>query len=240
MKAADGTRAIRYVWFDQDDTLYSYHDAMHRSLHACLEIIHERFPQTRDMLGVAELIEVRSDISERADRAGMDFVQARQEAFRETLGRYARLESGLDEALTDVYYESLHTDLRPFPGTTGCLQTLAESCVLGILSNGMSLIRELGIAEFFTHRIYALELGLYKPDPEIFRHALSLAGADPEECLLVGDNRICDVVGARDAGWTAVWLNRGGRLWDISAESPEHVVTSLAELPALIDALNSR
>jgi putative hydrolase of the HAD superfamily len=187
---------------------------------------------------VAELIQVRSDISERADRAGMDFVQAREEAFRETLGRYARLEAGFDEALTDIYYDSLHTEIEPFPETVECLETLAEDYVLGILSNGMSLIRELGIDGYFAHRIYALELGLYKPDPEMFAHALELAGAEPDECLLVGDNRICDVVGGRDAGWTSVWLNREGRLWEIAAERPEHVITNLGELPPLIEALN--
>jgi putative hydrolase of the HAD superfamily len=238
MAAAAQTGPIRYVWFDQDDTLYSYHDAMHRALGRCLDVIHEHFPQTRETLDIAALIEVRSDISERADRAGMDFVQAREEAFRETLGRYARLEGDLDEALTDTYYESLHTDIEPFPETADCLRALSERYVLGILSNGMSLIRELGIDEFFMHSIYALELGLYKPDPEIFRHAASLAGAEPEQCLLVGDNRICDVVGARDAGWHAVWLNREGRLWEIAAEPPELIVTSLAELPELIDELN--
>ncbi|MFW6156789.1 MAG: HAD family hydrolase [Armatimonadota bacterium] len=239
MNAPDDSRTIRYVWFDQDDTLYSYHDAMHRALRTCLDIIHGRFPATRETLGVAEMIQVRSDIADRVERAGMDFVQARREAFRETLGRYARLESGLDEALTDAYYDALHTRVWPFPETEQCLRELAGDRLLGVLSNGMSLLGELGIEGFFEHTIYALELGLYKPDPAIFGHAMSLAGAESGECLLVGDNRICDVVGARDAGWTAVWLNRDGRLWDIDAEPPELVITSLAELPPMIAELNS-
>ncbi len=239
MNPAPASSAIRYVWFDQDDTLYSYHDAMHRALHECLTIIHDEFPRTRETLDVADMIDVRSEIAERVERAGMDFLQARREAFRETLGRYARLESGLDELLTDTYYETLHCQIWPFPETKRVLEDLADDHTLGILSNGMSLIDELDIAHFFDHRIYALELGLYKPDPAIFGHAMSLAGAEPEECLLVGDNRICDVVGARDAGWTSVWLNREGRLWDIGAEPPELVVTSLVELPPLIRDIES-
>lgn len=233
-----GPRAIRCVWFDQDDTLYSFQDTMRRALNACLPVIHRHFPHTSKTLGVAEMIEVREDISERADRAGMDFEQARREAFGETLSRYAGRDAGLEDLLVVTYYETLRTSLRPFPDTVDCLRDLtSEGYVLGILSDGMSLLEELKINDFFRHQIYAPELGLRKPDPAVFRHAAATAGARPEECALVGDNRICDVVGAREAGWTAIWLNRPGRPWELAAEPPEHVIMSLAELPPLIAEL---
>ncbi len=240
MAASATLREIRYVWFDQDDTLYSFRDTMHRALSTCLPIIHEHFPQTRETLGVAEMVQVRTDISERAERAGLDLVQTRREAFRETLLRYARHDRRLDDLLVTTYYETLRGQIWPFPDTPGCLRELtARGYVLGILSDGMSLVEELEIGDFFRHRVYAHDTGLSKPEPAIFEHAMSLAGAAPEECLLVGDNCICDVVGARDAGWTGVWLNRESRLWDTEAEPPELIATSLAELPELIAKLNT-
>ncbi len=235
--AERNTSSIGYVWFDQDDTLYSYHDARHRAMESALAVVYEHYPQTRHTLGVDEMIQIRLDVSDRCDRAGMDFLQAREEAFRETLGRHAQLDEPLAERLTEVYYEALHTGLDVYPDTVPCLNALRNRFALGILSNGMALIEELGIAGHFEHRIYALELGLYKPDPAIFDHAMTITGAGPEECLLVGDNRICDVVGAREVGWHGVWLNRNGRSWDIEAEPPEHEIASLAELPGVIDGL---
>lgn len=241
METVGGPRAVRYIWFDQDDTLYSFQNTMRRALNACLPVIHQHFPQTKQTLGIAEMISVREDISARAERAGMDFIEARREAFRETLCRYAHRDEALEELLVSTYYATLRTKLWPFPDTVQCLRELAAAGhVLGVLSDGMSLLEELQVDGFFRHRIYAPELGLRKPDPALFEHAASTAGADPEQCALVGDNVICDVVGARDAGWTGIWLNREGETPKLSAaDLPEHVITSLAELPPLVAGLRS-
>ena len=237
VSAAEGP--IRYIWFDQDDTLYDYHDAMHRAMSRCVATIHEHFPQTRETLDVAGLIEVRSELTERADRSGWDFVRARREAFGEAIRRYADAESELGEHLAGVYYEALKAGIAPFAGTIECLRELARDYTLGIISNGMSLVEELGIADLFAHRVYALETGLAKPDRAVFEHAMAITGAGPEAHVLVGDSAFCDVVGAREAGWRSVWLNRDGRPWEIEAEPPELTIASLAELPALIAELNA-
>ncbi|MGI5818650.1 MAG: HAD family hydrolase [Armatimonadota bacterium] len=233
------TREIRYVWFDQDDTLYNYQDAMRRALSACLGLIHDRFSRTRERLGAAELMQIRREISGRPDCATLDLVEARCEAFRETLDRYARPDDGLARMLTETYFSTLRSGIRPFPGVVECLRTLGdEGYVLGILSNGISYLDELSLAGFFDHSVYAMETLLYKPDAAIFAHAMSVTGARPEQCLLVGDSHICDVLGAREAGWAAVWLNRDGRRWEIKAEPPELVVEDFAEIPSLIAELN--
>jgi HAD superfamily hydrolase (TIGR01509 family) len=234
------TRGIRYVWFDQDDTLYNYHDAMRRALDACLGVIHERFSPTRGHLGAPELMKIRREVSGRPDCATLDLVEARCEAFRMTLDRHARPDDSFAEALTETYFSTLRSGIRPFPGVLECLDALAEDGYsLGILSNGVSYLDDLRLAGFFDHSIYAMDALLYKPDAAIFEHAMSVAGARPEECLLVGDSGICDVVGARAVGWAAVWLNSDGRGWEIDAEPPELVVENLAELPALIAELNA-
>ncbi len=233
-------RTVRFIWFDQDDTLYDYHRAMRRSIAVALSLIHDRHPRTRDTLDGDMLIQARSDVSDRCDRAGMDFVEARREAFRETLARYAEPNPGLADALTAAYYDSLQMDIRPFPDTEPCLRELRRAHTLGVLSNGMALVEGLGIKGYFRHLLYTDDLGLCKPQPEIFRVAESVAGAEPGQCLLVGDNEVADVVGARQAGWHAVWLNRNGHEWDENLGPPPHVIRSLSELPGLVHELGGR
>jgi putative hydrolase of the HAD superfamily len=49
----------------------------------------------------------------------------------------------------------------------------------------------------------------------------------------VGDHPLEDVIGAQQAGLTAVWMNRSGDAW--SHEQQPHVqVSDLAELAALL------
>lgn len=50
----------------------------------------------------------------------------------------------------------------------------------------------------------------YKPDPIVFRHALSTIGVPPDRVIHVGDSWASDVLGASAAGIRAVWLDRSG------------------------------
>jgi 2-haloalkanoic acid dehalogenase type II len=51
----------------------------------------------------------------------------------------------------------------------------------------------------------------YKPDPEIFLHALNGMGVGPGEALFVGDSIYYDMQPAQKAGMYTAWINRTGR-----------------------------
>lgn len=62
-----------------------------------------------------------------------------------------------------------------------------------------------GVLDLFDHWSFSDEVGVYKPAPEIFEHALAgLGGIPPERAAHVGDLRRTDVAGARAFGMTAV------------------------------------
>jgi HAD superfamily hydrolase (TIGR01549 family) len=79
---------------------------------------------------------------------------------------------------------------------------------LAIISNRSQPFRErvetLGLAEHFDLILAAGEVGWYKPDPRILRHAAAQFQLPPERVLYIGDNYQADIVGAREAGMTAV------------------------------------
>lgn len=49
--------------------------------------------------------------------------------------------------------------------------------------------------------------GVRKPDPELFRRALSRLGLPPDDCIYAGDIPAVDVVGARAAGLSPVLID---------------------------------
>jgi putative hydrolase of the HAD superfamily len=53
-------------------------------------------------------------------------------------------------------------------------------------------------------------IGLAKPNPKLFTHALARLGVEPRAALHVGDHRLEDVEGAQAAGMEAVLLDRAG------------------------------
>lgn len=58
-----------------------------------------------------------------------------------------------------------------------------------------------GVLDLFDHWSFSDEVGVYKPDPAIFRHALEgLGGVEPSRAAHIGDLRRTDVAGAKGMG----------------------------------------
>ena len=94
------------------------------------------------------------------------------------------------------------------------------------------ILDRLGMAGHIEHFCFSNELGICKPDPEIFRQALEPFGVGPEESLHVGDRPDLDLAGARAAGISSVHL----RVPNAPEGDADHVITSMLDLPAIIDA----
>lgn len=73
----------------------------------------------------------------------------------------------------------------------------------------------------------------YKPDGQIFRHALDRLGVDASRALHVGDSLHSDVAGAQGVGITAAWICREDRIHDIGKCTPCHTYSSLTQLSRL-------
>jgi HAD superfamily hydrolase (TIGR01458 family) len=74
-----------------------------------------------------------------------------------------------------------------------------------------------------------------KPAPAFFQAALSVLGVDANRAAMVGDDVVNDVDGARAAGLTGILVRTGKfRPEDLDRGSPDHVVDSLADVPALL------
>jgi putative hydrolase of the HAD superfamily len=74
----------------------------------------------------------------------------------------------------------------------------------------------------------------YKPHAAPFLAVCDALGVAPAETAYVGDTPRLDVVGSRDAGMTAVWLNRRNLVWPTDVEPPAHSISSLAELALVV------
>ncbi|MEO9185171.1 MAG: HAD family hydrolase [Kofleriaceae bacterium] len=71
------------------------------------------------------------------------------------------------------------------------------------------LLADIGIADAFEHVVDSGRLGIEKPDPRIFAHALALLEVAPDTSAVhVGDSWSADVAGALAAGWRAIWYGR--------------------------------
>lgn len=160
------------------------------------------------------------------------------EFWREVLSRAAEREVSPDVARRFVQSRPLGEGrLSLFSDVRRCLDRLArEHRKLAVVSNSTSearvrrLLDRAEILDYFSHVVSSGTEGVAKPDPEIFRRAVSRLGVSPSEALHVGDLAHTDAEGARRAGLHAVWLNRDGT--GLGDDPPE--ITSLLEVPLCV------
>ena len=162
------------------------------------------------------------------------------EALRALVPPGSALAGRVAEAFDGVGAEA---DLLLVDGVEEAVRALKERgvrlgivCDVGLLSSGW-LRHHLdghGLLGLFDHWSFSDEVGVYKPAPEIFRHALEgLGGVEPGRAAHIGDRRRTDVAGAQAMGMRAVRLTT---VYDDPDEGPtgDAVIASYADLlPAL-------
>ncbi|MFC3194579.1 YjjG family noncanonical pyrimidine nucleotidase [Marinicella sediminis] len=114
------------------------------------------------------------------------------------------------------------------------LQQLTDHCEMAIITNGLSRVQKPRLANspiraHFGALVISEELGVAKPDPEIFAHTCEqMNWAQPEEVLMVGDNYRCDIQGAAGFGMKTCWFNLRGVPHDF--EDHDHEIHHFGEL----------
>ena len=101
------------------------------------------------------------------------------------------------------------------PGVPEALRALRDAgLALVVVSNSDGTVEDgltgVGLRGLLDAVVDSAVVGAEKPDPAIFRHALTLVGVRPERTLHVGDLYAVDVVGARAAGLHALLLDPYG------------------------------
>ena len=86
------------------------------------------------------------------------------------------------------------------------------------------------LAGYFDFTLAAGEINAWKPEPEIFRHALNRCALKPEQAVYVGDNYYADIIGAQGAGLLPVLIDPD----DLFPEATCAVIRTIGELPALL------
>ena len=116
---------------------------------------------------------------------------------------------------------------------------------LGLISNAgddqdvHQLVRRFGISTYFDFILTSAASSYRKPHPRIFEMAIANWYFLPSETVMVGDNLDADIRGAKNAGLYAVWISRraGPSSDDQPRVQPDATISTLSELPALLDLL---
>lgn len=207
-----------WIWFDLDDTLFDF-KANSRTAHDIIfkECRLDRFYESPDKW--FEVYEVhnlklwaqysRAEITQEFLRADRFATPLRQHwnGDEDSLQKYSI-------ELDKLYLTRLAEQPLLIDGAIEILKHLrAHEYNIGILSNGFKgvqhrKIENTGMAPYIDLIVLSDDIGVNKPNPEIYRYAMSQSGiTDPKRHTMVGDNMTTDIAGAIASGWQAILLD---------------------------------
>ncbi len=205
-----------HIFFDLDRTLWDFD--------AAAEVAFERIYEKYNLksLGISsahEFHEVYHPLNEqlwvlyRADKITKD--ELNRTRFLKPLEHYGIHDTELADRLSEDYVYLSPRIVRLVSGTMELLDYLKPKYQLHLITNGFQEVQHTklsgsGLEPYFETLTVSEEVGVKKPNPEIFRYALKKAHASAEESLMIGDEMAVDIDGARAVGMDTVLFNPKG------------------------------
>jgi HAD superfamily hydrolase (TIGR01549 family) len=126
----------------------------------------------------------------------------------------------------------------PYDGAEQVLRMLSSRYRIGVIANQAAGTEERlakwGLMPLISICLSSAELGLEKPDPAIFRLALSQAECAPAETVMIGDRTDNDIRPARLQGWRTIRILQGFARFQAPRDAFDEADVTVAKLSELL------
>ena len=246
---------VRAVLFDYGDTLVRARMPEQRILARALRRSYDSLKTSGLRLGYEQFLEIdrsvfaKYSLIERSERRDIPDLVKYVELVGHSLGSLSLARRRVIAArANEAFWNEIAHCHRLNVGVKPSLAKLQEMGIrMAVVSNhhNPSALRkhlsELGTSPFFSTILASSDMRYRKPDPRIFRKALSALRRKPGESVFVGDSMTNDVRGAKGVGMYAVLVEKPG---EPSSEDPGYEaipdfrVPDLRGIPRIVGRLN--
>lgn len=156
----------------------------------------------------------------------------KDKVYQQLIAEFSILEIDWEELLSD-YVSGFQRHCIGFPNLMNMLSQLKNNGVkIALVSNGYGQFqydnfKALGISHLFDEVLISEWEGLQKPDPAIFKRALSKLGVEAEDALFVGDHPENDIRASCAVGFKTAWKRNNTVSSDVNADV---IIDDLGEL----------
>ncbi len=213
--------------FDAYGTLFDFNSATER----CRDLLGDRTDRLSEVWRQKQL-----------QYTWLRSLMGRHEDFWQVTGEaldFALAAVGLDDPVLRQRLLDLYLELEPYPEVVDTLRRLRTAPITtAILSNGApdmlaAAVRSAGIQDLVDDILSVESVGVYKPHPDVYQLAVDRL-AVPARAICFQSANGWDAVGAASFGFRVVWINRFGQPSEFLPARPDAVVSSLADLPGLL------
>lgn len=226
---------LDWLLIDLDNTLLDFTAGANRSLKAALKAF--EIEPSEGNIDIYHSINHQCWEAFEKGELDVDTLRRRRfELFVETLA--VSVDAG---KLNTFYLSRLSEQTDEIKGARQFLEWARIRYKLVLATNGFASVQRPRIARsqlqtYFEHIVISEEIGVQKPHAGFFDHAFEKMNHPPKErVMIIGDSQSSDINGGRNYGIRTCWLRQAGAKSD-TPKNPSHLeVTSLEEIPGLIE-----
>lgn len=207
-------RPLKYkcIFFDLDHTLWDYECNARETLlelHGSYKLSERGIP-FEDFH--RHFTRVNLQLWEQYDRGLINNEVIRHQRFKQILERFYVDDERLCERLSHEYLYGCPKKANLLPYAKETLEYLSTRYALTVVTNGFEEIQTVkllsgNITHYFNHVVTSQKAGFKKPSRQIFEYALALNNLECGEVIMIGDNLVTDIGGARNACIDTVFYN---------------------------------
>lgn len=201
------------IFFDLDGTLLDHKSSELLGVEAFYEEYKDYF-RVEKQIFYKSWCQISDKYFNKYLKGEITFDEQRIQRIKELFG-YSNIKLTDEDAMIKFkkYLSNYEDNWKPYDDVISCLKYLSRHYRLGIISNGdlnqQSLkLEKMSIKKYFSDIITAGEIGISKPNIELFSIACSRVNKEPQECYYIGDDLHIDIIPCKDVGMHGIWLNR--------------------------------
>jgi putative hydrolase of the HAD superfamily len=220
---------IKCITFDLDDTLWACSPVLAKAEKACYDWFNLYYPKITARYNEQQLFDNRQQYMLAHPKQTFNLTQVRYDWLTQLAHEFSYPLHIVEDAFHVFWLARNNVTL--FDGALESLEQLAKNFSLGTISNGNADVNRIGIGRYFDFSVNVVDVGVAKPDAEIFDYAVRLAGFNATEIVHIGDHPHCDVLGALNAGLHSIWYNPEQEAW-LEGKKPTAIIQQLDEVEA--------
>ena len=202
---------IQCIAFDLDDTLWECQPVIQRAEQALYRYLAANYPKITQAYSFIKLTQHRKHFMITHPEMEHDLSQLRRCWLQHLAHQFAYDEQMAKHAFQIFWL--MRNKVQFYDGVLDILDKLSQRFRLGVISNGNADINQIGVGALFDFSVSASEAGVAKPHANIFKLAVHKAQCQTNEIIYIGDDPVCDIQGANQAGLHAIWYNPKALAW---------------------------
>jgi putative hydrolase of the HAD superfamily len=227
----------KHLFFDLDRTLWDFNANSRIALgevHEHLQLVSVGITDKDEF--IARFEEINESLWAAYRLGNIHKKVLRSMRFYKTLEHFGCKDEFLASKMGDMYVEISPKKTNLLPNAINTLDYLAGKYVMHIITNGFEEVQHTklahaGLTPYFDLVMTSEMASARKPDPIIFKLAMQKTGANASDSIMIGDDLIADIGGARSLWMDQIFYNPEKV---VHSEEVTHEISDLIELKTIL------